>query len=405
MARKIEQKPSTLDWTAAGEVDLSNGSKAVKWFNVVTGETATLRPGLHPMDNQNAVVAVSAPAVIDDNDYDDADPSPETATERVLSLLQQSEGAGRADLHVYKLNNGKEAFCATYKPADFEAEDQYALLQRNWGAGTYIIRLYAQMGSTKYCRRGQSTIEVMAPVSKPGGSVNDAAQAKILETLDALSRRIDDVRSAAQIDPQAQMMQTLAMMKAMREAFGPASAPSPVQQMSEMMAMIDGAKKLRSMIDVPDEPSDPLMSLAPKVLEIISAGQRSASAPVSNAPRVEVPPMISGARNVPPTDPETEKAMQMQSLAIAWIRQQIDAKTPAREVAESIYENAPQDVLDAIVSRNWRAYLYQIDSSLQARDSEIAQIAFEVGKIWDEENPSIPAQSPAPAPSSDPLAK
>jgi len=392
MARKIEV-PRADDW-AEGDTEDSLNGPVTKWFNVVTGEQAMLKQGKHPHSNPNAAHMPATLSVVNgsppmdestDDDEDGDDPA-----SRVLALMRKGAGEGRADVHVYRIeSSGSPAFCDKISASDF-ADGNYSMIRDQFGPGKYRLTLYATNPATgKYARRGSEEVTILAPatasLNKAVGS--DPVQQQILDTLKLLAER-QNASQVPQKSTHEAMMEQLVMMKAMREAFAPPPVPTvdPMDAITKLMDAMGKARELRDMIDPPPEPADPMMAMFPKVLETIAAMQSKQPAPqpqqFAQIPQIQQPQ----------PEPELEQVKIMQKLAFDWMAGQIASKAPADDVAATIYEHAPDDVLDAILSEQWRDMLYTARPDFQQHDAYLQKIRGEVVRLDNE--PDEPADLP-----------
>jgi hypothetical protein len=383
MARKRIPNARREDWHGE-EIALADGRAATHWRNLVTGEEATLITGTHPMDNQNAVALVpSMPAPDVDEPDDGSEDEPEmTAADRVAALLRRvgDSPEGKASVRLYRIKDDSKtlSWCANYSPTAFE-EGDLEMIRKQWGPGRYEIRLYAANPTTgKWGVRAAERLELEAPAATADAApVGDPALAAVLmkmnERLDAVSAVLS---AAPRVDAMEQMRQTLGLVSAMREAFGANQQPreqSPGSAMREIMQTIQAMKMIRTEIEPPAEPSDPLAASLPKLLEIIGAASRqppqqplpALNVPASmHAPAPAVAP-ISAPVSAPVAANESEDQMQIAfTSAVTLLNMKAATNADTDESAELIYDNAPDDLFEILRAENWFETLAHVAPSI-----------------------------------------
>jgi hypothetical protein len=374
MARKIAATPRRDDWAAGETVELPSGEQAVSWFNVVTGERATLAHGVHPFENRNAAGNVVALPAVQATAPDDSeeDPAVQSAADRLAVLMQTAGETDQCRVKLYRLrDDGTEGYLKEYPPEIFESGG-LDMIRKEWGSGTFNILLYGYNANGKFCRRGSQRVYVEPLPTPTDTRASNPTDSATMQLLSAMTDKLAslETRLQSQPDPMAQMMQTLALMKSMREAFGVDSQPkvSAVDQMKEILNVIEGAKKMRSMIDPDPEPSDPLLALAPRVLDLVGgAMQRQGAMNGTPVPSVEIPQSMQSPQHSQTGEPMNETDIA-RKFAGQWLYQHATSgdmsEEHIEEVAYTIVENLPDDALDALCEENWHQSLGVFDARL-----------------------------------------
>lgn len=331
---------------------------------------------------------------------DEDPPAPQTAEDRIAAMLETADGDGRAAVKLYRITDTNAwEWCRDYTPQEFE-EGGLESIRREWGPGTYSLRLYGvtpsgKAGKPGYGLRGSTQVTIAHrqtdAVAPQGGGSNDLA--RVLEVVQQQNQAFQE-RMAALLadrpDPMAQMTQMLTMMKLMREATGLGEA-QPKSAISEIVAAMKELRGAASEL-LPDakserEPTD-LLGMVPDIVGLLKDAM--AKQPVQAAPMVapvQLPPMLAStparvdaaqrndtmtAQSItpPPATPETEESMKL--ALIVQLRGELkklvamaDAGVPVGAGAEAIYEHCPYELLDHLDSENWWEVLCMFDASVK----------------------------------------
>lgn len=390
------------DWQPIEEVALTDGGRAVRWSNIVTGEEATLREGNHPFDNPNAVALRPAfPVESVQPETEEADEPDETPTDRVAALLSKAAGKEKAVLKVKRYqDDGSLAWCADLTPEQFEATG-YEGIRRDFGAGKYELTLYATNPATrKFSRYGYEVITLL-PIAK---KEEPAAVSAIAPVLEKLAERIEKIEAKPAPDPMQQMQMIFAMMAQMREAFGLNQAPkqqSTAEVLKEIMGFFDVAKQIREEI----EPTPPDTSLAGVGLEALKVIGQIVSKPDTGAPipSVSIPQQLAQSQPQPQPQPQSEDNMQPNSPEMTVFREAITAlnafarfNADPQTIAEMIFEKAPDEVLDLLIkSPDWFEQLKAHAPGVIPFEAWYRKVHEALVVIWQEEN--SPPEQPAAA--------
>ena len=371
MANRKQSRPRRDDWAEGEKMELADGREAVEWHNVMTGARVTMLPGVHPMDNQNALapapqmpaqLAVNVNASDDDENDGDIDDE-DSPADRVAALLSGATGSERADVHIYRIKgDGTEAHCAKIPAHEF-ADGSYELIRARFGAGKFRLTLYAtRPNSSAYVRRASQIIEIEPVREQP----TQAASSELVTLLQRMNDRLDRVEQANN-NPLAQLAPMLALMKDMREAMGlnqPAPQPQPqhsfASSIKEMMMAIEAMKTIRKEIEPPapadDDGMTSLAKLAGGVIEIVKANQPNANAVVM--PTVTVPAQLSAPAPQPvavdnPGTDEDEEMRAAFNLAMMTLNAKAKKNGDTNEAAELVYEHAPDDIIELLKTPQW----------------------------------------------------
>jgi len=397
MARKPAYKAQRKDWAELERIELSDGTIAVKWHNVVTGEDATLREGNHPIENPNAVAlpapmvspAAFAPTERDTSDDDEVDDERD-AVDSVMRMLRGGTfSGGRADVKLYrKRPDGALEYCGKYTPEEF-LEGGHDLIREQWGAGRYQVILYATNEEGRnYARRAMNEVNI---AQQPASAIKSAGgeQDRVIALLERMDRRIEQLEHVKPIDPAAQMAGVFALMKGMREAMGidrvasPAPAPVVVDPIANIKTTLELIEMLREQANPKPEPDDPLSIIAPKALELLGKFADQRDQPVQPLPQIQTQPIT---QPLPQLATEQSGDDMKIKLALAWLKAQAAAKADPVDTAETIWQFVPDEVIAFLRTDQWTQLLLQADASLGASLDWLAAVRTALLKIADEES-------------------
>lgn len=404
--RKIARRD---DWHMTEEVQLADGRAAMLWNNIVTGEVATLLKGVHPMDNQNAIVAMPPPDVDEPDDGSDNEPEM-TAAERVAMMLRGLDDADdKATVRVYKVLEdskfGALGWCRVYTPQEFE-QSGLDLIRDEFGPGKYQIRLYGpRPGSNQFSCRARETVEIVKTEPKSAAAIDPA----LAQILSRMNEKLDAVAAAPRVDPTEQLKQTLSLMTMMREAMGmnqtQPQPPSQSNMIADLLKTVQAMRTIREEIEPPQVPDDPLAAVLPKVIDLVSAAtqhqpQQNPAAPL---PALTVPPSFAAAPSQqqpqaqPQAQPETEDEMQLMfRAAVALLNRRAAENSDVEESAEMVYENAPDELFAVLHRDNWFELLTEVAPSVKPFRDWYSRVRDAVLKIEAEESePQDKAPKPA----------
>jgi len=352
-------------WRQASEpLEMANGVMAVHWRNSETGQTRIVPHGLHPEDQ--ALESYSIKTMEED------DPIEETATDRVAAMMSSVNGDDRAEVKVYRINSGQLEYCRGYKPEEFESGN-FDMIRERFGAGIYELRLYATDPNTKKFtvrRKHRVTIVEDKIETSPGGLGSGMAQ--VLQTIaqgqQQMLEALVSIKQAPPKDSMEEMGKMLTMMATMREAMG-LNQPQG-REKSSIGEIVSAIRELRGAADeiAPQEKEpDGLMSVLPKMLELVSKGQehQQANQQAVQFPPVQLPPSFQAPaqpepQEQPQAQPETQEQSDMKMFTAiklkSYLKTLIDLagkKTPITTAAEFVYEKIPDELIEIMALDNW----------------------------------------------------
>ena len=370
MATRIKRAPApeieTNDaWRQVSEpLEMANGVMAIHWRNGETGQTRIVPAGVHPDDQ--ALESYSIKTMEED------EPIEETATDRVAAMMSGAGPDERAEVKVYRINSGQLEYCAGYKPDEFESGN-FDLLRDRFGAGIYELRLYAtNPTSKKFAVRQKLRVTIVEDKHAITSGGLGSGMAQVLQTIaqgqQQMLEALVSIKSAPAKDPMEEMTKMMGMMSMMREAMG--MNQSQGREKSSIGEIVSAIRELRGAADeiAPQEKEpDGLMSVLPKMLELVSKGQESqqASQQMAQFPPVQLPPSFQAPaqpepQEQPQAQPETQEQSDMKMFTAiklkSYLKTLIDLavkKTPVTTAAEFVYEKIPDELIEIMALDNW----------------------------------------------------
>ena len=380
MARPRKITPPA--WQKGETLEMPNGQPVTRWTNTETGDSIMLEEGFHPTHQ------VAAPPT-EMVDFDE--PIEETATDRVATLLQAAQGQERAELNVYRIVQGQREYCRKYSPAEFE-EGSFEILRDQFGPGEYELRLYATHPETrKFVIRNSTRIKIAEnknPDATAPGLPNGLSQ--VLSTIASgqqqMLNALVEMKQAPQKDQMEEMTKMLSMMTMMREAMGINQQSSSGGSIGEIVNAIKELRGAAAEIMPQEKEPDSLMSMLPKVLDMVSAGQQAqlAQQPVM-MPEVQMPPGIAQAQPPaaqPQPDPmqpyqpqETQEQADMKALTMLKLRGYLkqlvilaEQKKTTDEGAKFVYDVLPDELVEIMDLPNWFELLSVVAPEVKAHE-------------------------------------
>lgn len=409
MARPKKVVAQRDDWQQIEEIQLTDGTRAVKWHNIISGEEAILREGKHPFDSPNAVALptakVTAFPVTESSDESEDEEPEDSPTERVAAMLAKVRDKEKSLLRVKKFQqDGSLAWCADYTAEAFEQQG-YDGLRRDFGAGKYELALYATNPATrKFSRYGYEIVTIM-PAPKGEGEHKEGADVNALApVLEKLVARIEAIEQKPAPDPMQNLSGVLALVKSMREAFGLNEQRQPqhstADALKEVAAMLQITKQIREEIEPPPPPDTSLAGVGIEALKVIGQIAGAKSEPETPMPTVAIPPQLSenaanvavsnpGAKMVPmnPQDARMIETPEMQAFreAISGLNTFARFGAPAASIAEMIYEKAPDEVLTMLIEReDWFEQIKALAPEVGQHEAWYREVHRELLAIWKE---------------------
>jgi len=377
------RKITTPAWQQGETLEMPNGQPVTRWTNTATGDSILVEAGIHPTDQ-----AAAPPTEIADFD----EPIEETATDRVATLLQAAQGQERAELNVYRIVQGQREYCRKYSPAEFE-EGSFEILRDQFGPGEYELRLYATHPETrKFVIRNSTRIKIAENkgVEAAPGLPNGLSQ--VLSTIangqQQMLNALVEMKQAPQKDPMEEMTKMLSMMTMMREAMG-MNQQSSGGSIGEIVGAIKELRGAAAEIMPQEKEPDSIMSMLPKVLEMVAAGQQAqlAQQPVM-MPEVQIPPGIAQAQPPaapqqpdpmqpyqPQSQPESQEQADMKALTMLKLRGYLkqlvilaEQKKTTDDGAKFVYDVLPDELVEIMDLPNWFELLSVVAPEVKAHE-------------------------------------
>lgn len=388
-------------WQNTGTTKLLKGVQVTQWVNSETGESVWIQPGMHPEDHQIAAQNV---------DYinevtDELEEVEETASDRVMTLLQNARGEGRAELNVYRISNGERQYCAKYKPEEFE-EGSFELLRSNFGAGEYELRLYATDPRTnRFVVRSQTRIKIAESKAPAASEGLPAGLAQVLGTIaqgqEQMLRALVEMKQAPQKDPMDEMTKMLSMMTMMRDAMG-LNVPQRQEKSSigEIVAAIKELKGAAAEFTPEEKEPQDLMGMLPKVLDLVSAGQQAQQIPAQPPMYQPQPGAVLSPVTIPPevaaatsqqAQPEGDNVniLTMMKLKgyLKTLTDMAQNKKPVSEGAQFVYDKLPDDLIEIMALDNWFDLLSGVVAEVKPHEKWLREVRDAALALFDTETP------------------
>ena len=394
MARPRKITPPA--WNQGETLEMPNGQPVTRWTNTATGDSILIEAGIHPTDQ-----AAAPPTEMVDFD----EPIEETATDRVATLLQAAQGQERAELNVYRIVQGQREYCRKYSPAEFE-EGSFEILRDQFGPGEYELRLYATHPDTrKFVIRNSTRIKIAEnknPDAAAPGLPNGLSQ--VLSTIASgqqqMLNALVEMKQAPQKDPMEEMTKMLSMMTMMREAMG-LNQQSSGGSIGEIVGAIKELRGAAAEILPQEKEPDSLMSMLPKVLEMVSAGQQAqlAQQPVAMH-EVQMPQTIAQAQPPaaqqqpdpmqpyqpqPTQEQEDMKAITMLKLR-GYLKQLVilaETKKTTDDGAKFVYDVLPDELVEIMLLPNWFDLLAVVAPEVKTHEVWLRETREKAVKMFD----------------------
>jgi len=336
----------------------------------------------------------------------------ETAADRVATLLKEAAGQERAELNVYRIINGAREYCQKYSPGEFE-EGTFDLLRDRFGPGEYELRLYATHPETrKFVVRSSTRIKIAEhrqTEAAPSNINNGLAQ--LLQTIaqgqQQMLSALVEIKQTPAKDPMEEMTKMLSMMTMMREAMGVNQQPREKSSISEIVGAIKELKGAAQEFTPEKEEPDTLISMLPKVLELVSQGQQAQQNQVQHQmmPPVDIPQSMMPQYQAAPEQNPIEQAApattteenDMKALTFLKLRSYLKTMTDMAEANKTIAEGAefvcnklPDDLIEIMLLDNWYTLLSAAAPEVAKHEKWVKTVrdaAIEMFDIEDEADP------------------
>jgi hypothetical protein len=350
---------------------------------------------------------------------------PETATDRVSAMLATASGLERSELKVYRLNQGSLEYCKGYKPDQFE-DGNFDMLREQFGPGEYEMRLYGPHPVTKkFGVRNQVRIK-FAHQTEVRHSELPSGLAQVLGTIaNGQAQMLDalvQMKQQPQKDPMEEMTKMLSMMTMMRQAMGIDNQPRAGSSIGEI---VEAIRELRSAADevAPqrDEPES-MMSMLPKVLDIVSAGMGKGQAQAQPEPEeiqpVQLPPTFYQQPQpqqsneqvpVPPAAPAPQPIIEDQQSQSedevnhlkyifklrAYLSALVDFAVklaPAETAAQFVVDKLPDELIEIMELPNWFEQLAHVAPEVKKHEEYLRKVRdLALAMIDYDDEPEAPA--------------
>lgn len=396
------RKTPAQTWQQGETLELNTGALVTRWANNVTGDVILIPAGTHPTDQE-----AQMPTEVADFQEPEIE---ETATDRVATLLQAAQGQERAELNVYRIVQGQREYCRKYSPAEFE-EGSFEILRDQFGPGEYELRLYATHPETrKFVIRNSTRIKIAEnknPEAAAPGLPNGLSQ--VLSTIASgqqqMLNALVEMKQAPQKDPMEEMTKMLSMMTMMREAMG-MNQSSSSGSIGEIVGAIKELRGAAAEILPQEKEPDSLMSMLPKVLEMVSAGQQAqlAQQPIA-MPEVHLPQTIARAQppaGAPQSDPmqpyqpqqtqqtQTQEDADMKAITMlklrGYLKQLVILATENKSTddgAKFVYDVLPDELVEIMLLPNWFDLLAVVAPEVKAQEVWIRETREKAVKMFD----------------------
>lgn len=352
------------------------------------------------------VPAASAPngaglPVLPPDDDEEREPG-----DRIAELIRESGVDSETSVRVYRRlpNSTKFAWCVNYTAGEFMAGD-LGMIREQWGPGEYSLRVYG--GQRGIIAREDVVIAPPSnPVAQPQGGVMQFPGQKT-DIVQAIERMTEQNATILQVlsqrvDPHQQMMQSLEMMRMMREAMGlnvapPPSVPptSPTAVLGEVVAAVRAMREVSEEINpkAPD-PENP-MALLPAFLDVVKTaiGNRGDAA----VPPVALPPSLAAPQPVDhQSNPISETENQDMGVLVmrGIMRESLAMKERGdsiEKVAEFLADKLPDEVLPYLDLPNWFEIAASFAPELKAHEQWVRDVASTALQMLKEPGPDSTA--------------
>jgi hypothetical protein len=289
----------------------------------------------------------------------------ETATDRISTMLAAASDVERAELKVYRVNQGQLEYCRAYKPEEFE-DGNFEMLRERFGAGEYELRLYAtNPNSRKFVVRNKTRLKI-AEDKTPAESLNalPTGLSQVLSTIaqgqQQMLQALVDIKQAPAKDPMEEMTKMLSMMTMMREAMG----LNQSREKSSIGEIVSAIKELKSASEeiIPQQKEEEisLMGMLPKVLDMVAKTQDSqlaAGSQMQPMPQVQLPQDFQEQPQQPQVDQEQEEMKALAFLKLnGYVKTLVDMAQKGETIengARFVYDKIPDDLIDIMALDNW----------------------------------------------------
>jgi hypothetical protein len=331
---------------------------------------------------------------------DEIEPPPQTAADRIASMMQSAGAIDRATVKLYKVLDPatkKLGSCRDYSPEEFEAGG-IDMIRKHWGPGEYVAYLYGDIGGT-YGRRAATTVTVLEDrgAALAPSATGDPAMTELLRTLAQGQQQMLQALTARP-DSMGNMRDMLGLMVTMREAMGlagqaPQGGGSAIKQLTELAGAMKLMRELGGEFAGDKPPSDPLTDALPGVLDLVrtAVGARQAPQPGTDTlPVVHVPdsfptiapPDAAQSHHAPtqenPPMPQVNDAGQLVRELTAQLQTLVglaQMNVDPEIGADVVLDKAPDEVLDILHDApQWFEQLAQFAPAVKPHEAWFRQV-------------------------------
>jgi len=320
----------------------------------------------------------------------------ETATDRISTMLAAASDVERAELKVYRVNQGQLEYCRAYKPEEFE-DGNFEMLRERFGAGEYELRLYAtNPNSRKFVVRNKTRLKI-AEDKTPSESLGalPSGLSQVLSTIaqgqQQMLQALVDIKQAPAKDPMEEMTKMLSMMTMMREAMG----LSHGREKSSIGEIVGAIRELRNASEEISPPAKEeeisLMTMLPKVLDMVSKTQDSqlaANFQVQPMPQVQLPPDFQQQSDQPQNNQDQEDMKALAFLKLnGYVKTLVDMAQNGETIengSKFVYEKIPDDLIDIMGLDNWFDLFKAVAPIVIPHETWLKEVRNGAMKLFDE---------------------
>jgi hypothetical protein len=322
----------------------------------------------------------------------------ETATDRISTMLAAASDVERAELKVYRVNQGQLEYCRAYKPEEFE-DGNFEMLRERFGAGEYELRLYAtNPNSRKFVVRNKTRLKIAEDkIPTEGNGALTGGLGQVLSTIAAgqqqMLQALVDIKQAPAKDPMEEMTKMLSMMTMMREAMG-LNQGREKSSIGEIVGAIRELRNASEEISPPQKEDDvSLMGMLPKVLDMVAKTQDSQlQAQQAVMPNVQLPPNFQEQQpQQQPTEQDDMKAFAFIKLN-GYVKSLVNMAEKNETIeagAQFVFDKIPDDLIEIMELDNWFDLFKAVAPMVIPHETWLRSVRDAALKLFDE-----PEQTP-----------
>lgn len=287
----------------------------------------------------------------------------ETSTDRVAMMLGAVSADDRAKVVVSRIiGANKYGWCEDYSVADYERGGT-KMIRDQFGPGEYDIRLYGiKPGTNRFLVLARSVMTIVKGVNEALPMNQNSEIGKVLQAMqEQQTAMLKALTEKPLVDPRADLMQTITMVSAMKEAFGMGGQQK--DSIFEIIKSIKAMKEVSEELNPPkkEEENDPMMAMLGQFLPVIQTAMQSRQqsepqqmmqlpSPVGVAPTPVAPLTPQPAQETP--DMNILVIIKLKTL-LTDIIMQAQAKAPIEPAAELLYAELPDELMDVLPLSSW----------------------------------------------------